>query len=72
MADLVVIIRILLGWFGVYLASNGLPPELVHLLTKDPQTVDAIANLAAQIVGAMLAVGQIVWWRLAKRFGWRT
>jgi hypothetical protein len=72
MADLVVIIRILLGWIGVYLASSGLPPELVHLLTQDPQTVGAVANLAGLILGSVLAGAQIVWWRLAKRFGWRT
>lgn len=72
MADLVVIIRILLGWLGVYLASSGLPPEVVHLLTKDPQTVDAVANLVGLAVGSALALGQIIWWRLAKHFGWGT
>lgn len=72
MGDFIVLFRILLGWFGIWLASNGVPPELIQLLTKDPTTTAALAGLVGQIIGAVLAAVQLAWWQLSKRFGWAT
>ena len=68
MADLVVLVRILMGWGGIWLMARGIPPELAHLMTRDPAAVDLIA----QLLGAALAAVQFLWWRLAKHFGWAT
>lgn len=71
-SEIIVLIRILLGWLGVYLASAGVPPELVHLITRDPATAEALVSVGGMVAGSILAGAQILWWRLAKRFGWQT
>jgi hypothetical protein len=72
MNDYVVLLRILIGWAGVYLSSKGFPPEMIQMVTSNPEVVSALTGLIGQILGGVLAAGQIVWWRLAKRFGWNT
>ncbi len=71
-SEIIVLARILLGWLGVYLASTGVPPELVHVVTRDPATAEALIGVGGMVVGSILAGAQILWWRLAKRFGWQT
>ena len=70
--SLVVLFRILLGWLGVFLASKGLPAPLVDLLTNDPALHHTLAELFGQLIGGALMVAQLLWWRLAKRWGWTT
>lgn len=68
MAEFLPLIRILLGWAGIWLASRGLPPEIAHALANDPAVADAIAL----VLGLLLAGVQLIWWRIAKRMGWAT
>jgi hypothetical protein len=56
---------ILAGW----LASSGLiGDEVKGIITTDPAVADSI-NLA---VSAVIACGSVLWWKLAKRMGWKT
>lgn len=68
----VVLVRIALGWLGVWLLAQGLPQPLIDDLTNDPAVHDLLAGLAGQIIGASLMGVQLLWWRVAKRVGWTT
>lgn len=70
--SLVVLVRILMGWLGVFLVAHGLPAPLVDLLANDPALHDAVAEMAGQLIGGALMVAQLIWWQLAKRLGWTT
>lgn len=72
MSDLVVLVRIGMGWAGIWLMARGVPVDLAHLMTRDPATVDLMAQMLGEMIGGALALGQFLWWRLAKRCGWAT
>ncbi|MCS3742004.1 MULTISPECIES: hypothetical protein [Rhizobium] len=62
-------IRIGLYIFAGWLASSGLiGDEVKGIITTDPAVADSI-NLA---VSAVIAAGSVLWWKLAKRMGWKT
>lgn len=64
-----VYLRIILYIIAGHLASAGwLNDELRNLMWNDP---DAVALIQGAIAG-LPALGSLVWWRLAKRFGWST
>ena len=52
--------------------ARGVPVDLAHLMTRDPATVDLMAQMLGEVIGGALALGQFLWWRLAKRCGWAT
>lgn len=64
-----VIARILLVWLAGYLFASGwINEELRDILTTDAEAAAlAQATLSGFVTGLWW-----VWWRLAKRFGWRT
>lgn len=70
MAVLAVWVRILLGWLGVYLLAKGVPQEVVDALTNDPTTQTFLVEVVSHVVGAALMGIQIVYWQLARKFGW--
>lgn len=70
--SLVVVVRILMGWLGVFLVARGLPAPLVDALANDPAMHDMLAKMVGQMIGGVLMVAQLLWWRLAKRAGWTT
>lgn len=55
---------ILAGW----LSAHGLPHGAGEVLTTDP----AMIELATQLVAAAIAGVSLIWWRVARRFGWST
>lgn len=62
-------IRIFMYIVAGWLMSSGLINEEVRqLLTTDPDVAAAIQVALA----AVLAAANVIWWRLAKRFGWKT
>ncbi|TCL70662.1 hypothetical protein [Rhizobium sp. BK251] len=62
-------IRIALYIFAGWLASSGIiGDEVKGIITTDPTVADTI-NLA---VSAAIASGSVLWWKLAKRMGWKT
>ena len=70
--SMVVLVRIAMGWLGVWLVAQGLPQPLVDVLANDPAMHDLLAGLVGQIIGAALMGGQLLWWQFAKRLGWTT
>lgn len=72
MADLVVLVRIAMGWLGIWLIARGVPPQWVAQLTENAEGIDYIARTLGEGLGLTLALGQCLWWRLAKRLGWAT
>lgn len=70
--SVVVLVRIAMGWLGVWLVSQGLPQPLVDALANDPAMHDLLADLVGQIIGAALMGAQLLWWQVAKRLGWTT
>lgn len=68
----VVLVRIAMGWLGVWLLAQGFPQPLIDQMTKDPVVHDMLAGLAGQIIGASLMGSQLLWWRVAKHVGWTT
>jgi len=62
-------IRILLHVVAGWLVTSGwINDEIKNMIVNDPQVAAGIQVLLAAIVhGASL-----VWWRIAKRFGWST
>ena len=64
-----VIARILLVWLAGYLFASGrINEELRDILTTD---AEAAALAQATLSGFVTGLWWL-WWRLAKRFGWRT
>lgn len=55
---------ILAGW----LAGRGLPEPVAEILTNDPIFLSVISEALAAIVAGVA----LLWWRIAKRFGWST
>lgn len=68
----VVLIRIGMGWLGVWLTAQGLPAPLVDLLTNDPATHQLLADMVGQVIGGLLMLAQLAWWQIAKRMRWAT
>ena len=68
MNELLPFVRILLYVVSGYLLNNGLPPEAAKIITHDPLVAEVVSNVLA----ALIAGGTLLWWRLAKRFGWAT
>ena len=67
--SMAVIARILLVWLAGYLFASGrINEELRDILTTD---VEAAALAQAALSGFVTGLCWL-WWRLAKRFGWRT
>lgn len=61
-------VRIALYYLAGRLGAAGLPPEAVSIITDDPVLLGVITNLASvAMVGVVM-----LWWRIAKRFGWAT
>ena len=64
-----VVARILLVWLAGYLFASGWINEALRdILTAD---VEAAALAQAALSGFVTGLWWL-WWRLAKRFGWRT
>lgn len=61
-------IRIALYILAGWLAGRGLPPEAVTIITSDP----AVLAIASEALAAVVAGVALLWWRIAKRFGWST
>ncbi len=59
--------RIALFILSGFLTARGLPTD-VSMIFSEPSVVLAVET----VVGAGLAAGTFLFWRLAKRFGWRT
>lgn len=72
MASLLVLIRIFLGWAGAWLLSKGVNVELVEFIQTDVTLHSIVANWATTIAGGVLMAAQLIWWRIAKKFGWST
>jgi hypothetical protein len=68
MTELVPWVRILLYIVAGYLLNKGLPPQAASIITDDPLVLEAVSNFLA---GA-ITILTVMWWRLAKRFGWAT
>jgi hypothetical protein len=68
MGELTTFVRIGLYILSGYLLNKGLPPQLADMLTNDPSVADAVSTVLA----AVAAGGSLLWWRMAKRFGWAT
>lgn len=66
--ELIVLVRIGLYIVAGYLASAGLPHEVVQIITTDP----SVANLIGQALAAGIALLVYLWSRIAKRLGWTT
>jgi len=66
--EIVVVIRIILYVIAGYLLKAGLPPDLVHLITTDPGTVELISQALAGAIALLV----YLWSRFAKRLGWAT
>lgn len=62
---MLVVARVLLVFIAGFLASKGyIPEELRQMLTTDPDVATALS-------GGLVLIWAL-WWRIAKRFGWRT
>lgn len=68
MNDLTPLIRIALYIIAGYLAGHGLPPAAARIITDDP----AMLMLASDALAALIAAVTLLWWRIARRFGWAT
>lgn len=62
-------IRIFLHVFAGWLLTNGyVNEELRDLISSDAGLADAVQVMLAVAVH----IATLAWWRLAKRFGWKT
>jgi hypothetical protein len=68
MSELIVLIRIALHLLSGYLLAAGVPPEVVHIITTNPEIVNGIAAFLA----ALPSLISLAWWRVAKWRGWST
>lgn len=59
--------RIILFIISGFLTARGLPTD-VSLIFSEPSVVLAVETLVGVVIGA----ATFLFWRLAKRFGWRT
>lgn len=64
-----VIIRILLYIVAGYLLRGGWIPQD---FADDISNNDELLSLLEVGAGMVIAAGTALWWRLAKRFGWKT
>lgn len=61
-------IRIALYYLAGRLGALGLPHEAVQIIGNDPVLLEVVS-----IVISFVCVGAVmIWWRIAKRFGWAT
>lgn len=68
MPEITPFLRIALYYLAGRLGSAGLPPEALHIISNDPMVLEVLNNLISLgVVGLVM-----VWWRIAKRFGWAT
>lgn len=67
-----VYIRILLGWLGAMLIGAGVSENLITTAINDPNVISFVESISVEIVGAIFLAAQVVWWKVAKRFGWST
>lgn len=68
MSELIPFIRIGLYIAAGWLGSAGLPPDAVTIITTDPAIVDVLSQASAALVAGLT----IIWWRIARLFGWAT
>lgn len=68
MSEVTVIVRIVLYIAAGWLAGKGVPPELAHFISSDPD----VLGLVSELLGGVMVLLSLLWWRLAKRFGWST
>ncbi len=64
-----VYVRILLYIVSGWMVSSGLINEEVkRIITTDPAIADGVQLVLAALVSSI----SLYWWKLAKRFGWKT
>ncbi|MET3601060.1 hypothetical protein [Martelella mangrovi] len=64
-----VYVRILLYIVSGWMVSSGLINEEVkRIITTDP----AVADGVQAVLAGLLTTATVYWWRLARRFGWKT
>lgn len=68
MRELTPLIRIGLYVLAGYLAGKGLPPAAGRIITDDPAMLMLVSDALAALIGAL----SLMWWRVARRFGWST
>lgn len=68
MNDVSPFIRIALYVVVGWLASKGLPREVAEIITTDPTILAVLSEALAGVVFVLT----LLWWRIAKRFGWAT
>lgn len=62
-------VRIALYLIAGWLFSSGyISDEVKRMITDDPE----VAAGVQVAVSAVVAGGSVLWWRIAKRFGWST
>ncbi|WP_319519710.1 hypothetical protein [uncultured Martelella sp.] len=64
-----VYVRILLYIVSGWMVSSGLINEEVkRIITTDPAVADGVQLVLAGLVSSI----SLYWWKLARRFGWKT
>lgn len=66
--DIAPLVRIAMYFIAGWLQAKGLPEGVASMIANDP----GIADLVANILAAVVAVTALLWWRIAKRMGWKT